>query len=89
MTEEETGKIQVTVQTAQRLRAITELAQAVNVLAQALNMAPQVYITRCHIESGDGVGISIDCADEVHETMIKEMPAASGGNGGGEEEDKR
>lgn len=67
-----TGKIQVTVQTEERLRAITELAQAINKLAGALKVSTQVTITDCQF-SGHDVAVNVDTAEEVTETTIREI----------------
>jgi len=67
-----TGKIQVTVQTEKRLRAITELAQAINKLADALKIATQVVVTDCQF-SGHDVAVNVDTAEEVTETTIMEI----------------
>ena len=64
-----TGKIQVTVQTEERLRAIMELAQAINKLAGALSISTHVAVTDCRF-SGPDIGISIDTADDVTETTV-------------------
>ena len=70
--QEMTGKIQVTVQTEERLRAITELAQAINKLADALSVGTQVTITDCRF-SGHNIAVSVDTAEEVTETMVTEI----------------
>ena len=63
------GQIRVTVQTADRMKAITELAQAVNELAGALSATASVYITD-NVFNATGVGISIDTEPEVTETTV-------------------
>lgn len=67
-----TGKIQVTVQTEKRLRAITELAQAINKVADALRVGTQVIVTDCQF-SGQDIAVNIDTTEEVTETMIVEI----------------
>ena len=67
------GKIQVTVQTEERLRAITELAQAINKLAGALGAGTQVTVTDCQFFSGYGVAVNIDTEEEITETTIVEI----------------
>ena len=67
-----TGQIRVTVQEADRLHAITQLAEAMVHLARALNVAPQVMVTRCHFE-GSEVGLNIDTSPDIMETMIKDL----------------
>lgn len=64
-----TGKIQVTVQTEERLCAITELAHAINKLAGALSVGIHIAVTDCHF-SGPDIAIGIDTADDVTETTV-------------------
>ena len=67
-----TGKIQVTVQTEKRLRAITELAQAINKLAEALGVSTQVKITDCQFSKND-IAVNVDTAEDVTETTVVEI----------------
>ena len=66
------GKIQVTVQTEERLRAITELARAINKLAGALGVGTQVMVTNCRL-SRHGIAVNVDTAEEVTETIVREI----------------
>ena len=59
--------IRVTVQTEKRMRAITELAQAINKLATALAVTPQVHVTDCSLAEG---AISVNTAPEITDTSI-------------------
>ena len=67
-----TGKIQVTVQTEERLHAIMELAQAINKIADALRVGTQVTVTDCRF-SGYDTMINVDTAEEVTETTVVEI----------------
>jgi len=65
------GKIQVTVQTSERMKAITELSIAIRLVAEALSRPPQVTITDCTIVAGEsGTGIIVDTAEEIIATTI-------------------
>ena len=66
------GKIEVTVQTEERMAAITELSKAINRVAIALSTPPQITISNVHIENSDP-GIKIDTTEGVTETIIKEI----------------
>ena len=66
------GQIRVTVQEADRLHAITQLAEAMVHLARALNAAPQVMVTKCYFQ-GSETGMNIDTSPDVMETMIKDL----------------
>ena len=63
------GKIRVTIQTEDRMQAITELAQAINKLAGALSATPSVHITDSIFSTPD-TAISIDTSPEVSETTV-------------------
>jgi len=66
------GQIRVTVQEADRLHAITKLAEAMVYLAKALNATPQVTVEGCYIQGSD-TGISIDTQPGIWETMIEKL----------------
>jgi len=69
--EDKQGKIQVTVQTSERMKAITELSIAIRLVAEALSRPPQVTISDCTITTdGSGTGITIDTTEEVMATAI-------------------
>ncbi|MGD8499543.1 MAG: hypothetical protein PVJ86_02785 [Phycisphaerales bacterium] len=68
------GKIQVTVESSERMRAITELSVAIRLVAEALSRPPQVTIADCTIVTGEsGTGIVVDTAEEVISTEIKSI----------------
>ena len=74
--EQQGGQIRVTVQEADRLRAITRLSEAVVYLAKALSVTPQVTVTGCHIEGvEDGTAIHIDTSPDIMETTIVNISA--------------
>ena len=64
------GKIEVTVQTEQRLEAITALAHAVEQLSRALGIGTHVHVTGNTITNGMKVHIT----EDVTETRILEVP---------------
>lgn len=69
-------KIQVTVQRENRLYAINKLANAIDTLARALWTSVQVNIENCHIDctgADESIGISVDTADNIEKTEIKEL----------------
>lgn len=65
------GTIKVTVQRENRLNAISDLASAVKYVAMALSQSPCVTITN-NVLQGSDPAISVDTADDVTETQIKE-----------------
>lgn len=69
------GRIQVTVQREDRLRAINNLSEAIKEVAKALNQAPRVLVTHCVVtnKAKSSVGIGIDTAEEVDRTEVKEI----------------
>lgn len=67
--EDKQGKIQVTVQASERMKAITELSIAIRLVAEALNRPPQVTVSDCTFIAGEA-GIVIDTAEEVTTTTI-------------------
>ena len=66
------GKISVTVQREDRLKAINSLSRAIEKVADALTTPVQVTIESCTIKGAE-VGISVDTADVVVKTEIKEI----------------
>jgi hypothetical protein len=70
--EKKKGKISVTVQTEERMAAITYLAEAIRDTAKALAITPRIHVENCHINNA-GLGISIDTAEDVTETDIVEV----------------
>lgn len=62
------GKIQVRVQTEERLYAINKLASAIEQLARALSTGTSVYVNGCTINGSPG--IEIDTATKVDRTEI-------------------
>lgn len=70
------GKITVTVQTEKRLKAISDLAEAVKLTARALQESVQVCIDNNTFTNNDPA-ISIDTAEEVKETIVKEVDDGS------------
>lgn len=65
----ELGSIRITVQRADRLKAITELSVAIRCVAEALNQSPEVSISNC-VMSECSSGIVIDVAEDVTATGI-------------------
>jgi len=66
------GKISVTVQREDRLRAINNLSKAIERVAYALSVPVEVVVSGCNIKSAE-VGVSIDTAEKVTKTQIKEV----------------
>ena len=68
------GKIQVTVQTEDRLKAINNLSEAIRDVARALVSNVRVIIKDSafnHIKNG--IAVNIDTAQKVEKTEIKEL----------------
>ena len=66
------GKISVTVQREDRLKAIISLSKAIERVAYSLSVPVEVNITGCTV-GGSKVGVSIDTAEKVTKTEIKEV----------------
>ena len=66
------GKISVTVQREDRLKAINSLSRAIEKVADALTTPVRVTIESCTIKNA-GLGMSIDTPEDVTKTMIKEI----------------
>lgn len=66
------GRISVTVQREDRLKAINSLSRAIEKIADALTTPVQVTIESCTVNSTE-VGMSIDTAENVTKTIIKEI----------------
>ena len=66
------GKIEVTVQREDRLKAIVNLSKAIKEVACALNSAPRINISGCNISNVD-TGINLMAHDEVTKTIIMEI----------------
>ena len=65
------GRIQVIIQSEDRLQAITNLSRAVVSLSQALENNVRVAISNCTVSAlGKIPGISIDTGNDVVETKI-------------------
>ena len=62
-------KIEVKVQTEDRLNAIKNLSIAVMEVARALNRPTEVYITECVFNGGDPA-VNINSEQDVSETLI-------------------
>ncbi len=73
MNKDEIKKIEITVQREDRLRAITELCEAINTVAKALNQIPTVNIQHCNFDGGDGPCITLGLEDNVSETKITQI----------------
>jgi len=58
--EKQIGKVEVRVQTEERIYAINKLASAIETLAQALNSSPHVYVQNCTIQGSPGVSIDTE-----------------------------
>ena len=68
------GTIKVTVQTQDRLEAITELSRAIHVVAKALASQTQIAISDCRLSfMEDEPAINIDTQEEITETIIHEV----------------
>ena len=63
--------IKVTVQTEDRLQAITNLSAAIKAVAEALSVGTHVEISN-NTFNGQGTAIKVDVAEVVNETIIKE-----------------
>ena len=72
------AKIEVHVQRADRLKAITKLCSAIELVAKALSTPVEVDISGCTINSCD-CGIHIDTSEDVTETIIKEVKGEENG----------
>jgi len=66
------GSVQVTVQRENRLKAISDLAEAVKHVARALDNQAQVVVQGCYIVNSTP-GIKIDTAEKIERTEIKSM----------------
>lgn len=66
------GKISVTVQREDRLKAIVSLSKAIERVAYSLSVPVEVVVSGCNIKSPE-IGISIDTAEKVTKTMIREV----------------
>ena len=66
------GKISVTVQREDRLKAINSLSRVVEKIADALTTPVQVTIKSYTVKNTE-VGVSIDTAEATTKTMIKEI----------------
>ena len=64
------GKIEVKIETEERMAAITNLCIAIKEAAKALNRPPEVNITGCTI--GGDPGINIETVPDVRKTIIHE-----------------
>ena len=68
------GQIRVTVQEADRLKAITQLSEAIVYLAKALSAVPQVVIEDCFIQTvKDGTGVYVDTSQDIMKTTIESL----------------
>lgn len=65
------NKIEVKIETEERMTAITNLCIAIKEAAKALNRPPEVNITGCTITGGDP-GINIETVPDVKKTIIHE-----------------
>ncbi|KKL74868.1 hypothetical protein LCGC14_2060620 [marine sediment metagenome] len=66
------GRISVTVQREDRLKAIVHLSKAIERVAYSLSVPVEVHVTGCNIKTAE-VGVSIDTAEDVTRTIIKEI----------------
>lgn len=66
------GRISVTVQREDRLKAIVNLSKAIERVAYSLSVPVEVVVSGCNIKSAE-VGVNIDTAEVVTKTMIKEV----------------
>jgi hypothetical protein len=66
------GKISVTVQREDRLKAINSLSRAIEKVADALITPVRVTIEGCTVKGAE-VGMNIDTAEDVTKTEIKEI----------------
>ncbi len=73
-TKRKTGRITVTIQREDRLRAISDLCEAIKITARALNTAPAVTVANCVLDGTGATGILIDSADQVTRTQVIEFP---------------
>ena len=65
------GKIRVTVQTEERLKAINNLSFAIKKVAEALAEGTHVTISDCTFYSSDAEpAVSVDTTQETKETLI-------------------
>jgi len=67
--------IKVTVQTEKRLVAITNLSIAIKEVARALSQGTHVTVSDCTFV-GSEIGVNIDSAEDVNETLIKEVSSS-------------
>ena len=72
------GKIEVTVQTEDRMQAISNLAIAIRDLADALNRGTQVVIKDC-VFNCDNTAIYVKPSEDVTETIVQEIPDSEQG----------
>ena len=66
------GKISVTVQREDRLKAIVHLSKAIERVAYSLSVPVEVVVSNCNIKSAE-IGVNIDTTEDVTKTMIKEV----------------
>ena len=66
------GKISVTVQREDRLKAIVHLSKAIERVAYSLSVPVEVVVSGCTIKNAE-LGMSVDTAEDVTKTMIKEI----------------
>jgi len=66
------GKVEVTVQTEDRLKAITNLAIAVRCLAEALNNPVHIEVKDCTLKAND-IAMLIKTNPNISRTEIKEI----------------
>ena len=67
------GKIQITIEQASRIKAITELAEAIKICAKALIVTPEVTVQDCTFHAGTGTGMVVDVQPDVRSTTIENV----------------
>jgi len=68
------GQIKITVQTEQRMEAITNMAKAIYELSKALGVGTHVAISDCNFRNvANGPVINIDAAEKVTETTVEKF----------------
>jgi len=68
------GQVKVTVQTEERMEAITSMAKAIYELSKALGVGTHVSLSGFNISNvASGPAVNIDTAEDVTETTIEEF----------------
>lgn len=68
------GTVKITVQTEERMEAITNMAKAIYELSRALGAGTHVVLSGFNIQNvANGPAVNIDTAEDVTETTVEEF----------------